>query len=141
MKNPTNVSSTDAQGLVSPPSDPSAKYSIPGGYSFAEHPIDLNEYLIQNRSATFFMRVHTDSMKGAGIQPGDVVIADSSLEATSGKVVIAELDGTLLIRRLDINNHRKRLLPATESLSPIELFDTSLFYIRGVVTFVIHNIE
>ena len=86
------------------------------------------------------MRVNSDAMIGAGIHQGDVVIVDRSLDPRSGKVIIAVLDGEMLIRRLDINNHKKRLLPATKNLSPIDINESSSFNIWGVVTFVIHSV-
>src|SRR6476660_3473456 len=74
---------------------------------YAERGIDLNEQLIRNKPATFFMRVNSDAMIGAGIHQGDVVIVDRSIEARNGKVVIAVLDGEMLIRRLEVS-HGKR---------------------------------
>src|SRR5579872_3180206 len=67
---------------------------------YMERGIDLNEQLIRNKPATFFMRVNGDAMIGAGIFSGDVVIVDRSLKAVSGKVVIATLNGEMLLRRL-----------------------------------------
>ena len=107
---------------------------------YAERGIDLNEQLIRNKPATFFMRVNSDAMIGSGIHQGDVVIVDRSLEARSGKIVIAVLDGEMLIRKLDISNHKKRLIPATKNLSPIDISESSSFDIWGVVTFVIHSV-
>jgi DNA polymerase V len=100
----------------------------------------LNEQLIKNKPATFFMRVNSDAMVGAGIHTGDVVIVDRSLEAKNGKVIIAVLDGEMLIRRLEISNGKKRLLPATNQLSSIEVNDSSVFSVWGVVTYVIHSV-
>src|SRR5215203_6727897 len=65
---------------------------------YAERGIDLNEQLIRNKPATFFMRVSGEAMVGAGIFDGDVVIVDRSITAQSGKVVIATLNGEMLIR-------------------------------------------
>jgi DNA polymerase V len=107
---------------------------------YAERGIDLNEQLIRNKPATFFMRVNSDAMTGAGIHHGDVVIVDRSLAARSGKVVIAILDGEMLIRRLEISQNKKRLLPATKNLSAIDIADSSSFDIWGVVTYVIHSV-
>src|SRR6059058_6479334 len=88
---------------------------------YAERGIDLNEQLIRNKPATFFMRVNSDAMIGVGIHQGDVVIVDRSIEAKNGKVIIAVLDGEMLIRRLELINNKKRLLPATKKLSAIEI--------------------
>jgi DNA polymerase V len=56
---------------------------------YAERGIDLNEQLIRNKPATFFMRVRGEAMVGAGIFDGDTVIVDRSIKPVSGKVVIA----------------------------------------------------
>ncbi len=106
---------------------------------YAERGIDLNEQLIKNKPATFFMRVNGDAMIGAGIHNGDVVIVDRSLEAKNGKIIIAILNGEMLIRRLHILQNKKvRLLPETQKLSAIEVEPSSNFCVWGVVTYVIH---
>src|SRR5215218_6085933 len=66
---------------------------------YAERGIDLNEQLIRNKPATFFMRVTGESMSAAGICSGDIVIVDRSIKPANGKVVIAVIDGEMLIRR------------------------------------------
>ncbi len=70
---------------------------------YMERGIDLNEQLIRNKPATFLMRVSGDSMLNAGIYEGDIVIVDRSIKAASGKIVIATLNGEMLIRRLREN--------------------------------------
>ena len=107
---------------------------------YMERGIDLNEELIRNKPATFFMRVRGDAMVGAGIHDGDIVIVDRSLKAVSGKVVIATLNGEMLIRRLEKTFNKIRLLPETNKPSPIDV-DTSAneFAIWGVVTYSIHS--
>src|SRR5829696_3618896 len=77
---------------------------------YAERGIDLNEQLIRNKPATFFMRVNSDAMRGSGIFKGDVVIVDRSIQPKNGKVIIAILDGEMLIRQLEITGNKKRLL-------------------------------
>jgi DNA polymerase V len=106
----------------------------------AEGSIDLNEQLVKNRPATFFMRVNSKAMAGAGIFPGDVVIVDRSLEPKSGKIIIALLDGELLIRKYEVHNFKKRLIPATKKLAPIEISESSAFSVWGVITYVIHSL-
>jgi len=106
---------------------------------YMERGIDLNEQLIRNKPATFFMRVKGDAMTGAGIYDGDVVIVDRAVKAMSGRVIIAALNGEMLIRRLEKTFNKIRLLPETTGLSPIEV-DPSVagFSIWGVVIYVIH---
>ena len=103
--------------------------------------IDLNEELIKNKPATFFMRVNSDAMNDAGIYKGDTVIIDRSVHAVSGKVVIALLSGEMLIPRFEKTFNKVRLLPDSKKLSAIDV-DPSCedFSIWGVVTYVIHSL-
>src|ERR1700743_511569 len=108
---------------------------------YMERGIDLNEQLVRNKPATFFMRVSGDAMTGAGIFHGDVVIVDRSVKAVSGKVIIATLNGEMLIRRLEKTFNKIRLIPETSRLSPIEVdISGAEFSIWGVVTYVIHAV-
>lgn len=103
---------------------------------YAERGIDLNEQLIRNKPATFFLRVNSNAMVGSGIHNGDIAIVDRSLEPRNGSVIIAVLNGELLIRRLQVLENKKRLLvPDSKSLSAIEISEGSGFSVWGVVTF------
>jgi DNA polymerase V len=107
---------------------------------YAERGIDLNEQLIRNKPATFFMRVRGDAMVGAGIHDGDVVIVDRSLKAVNGKVIIATLNGEMLIRRLEKTFNKVRLIPETAKLASIDIDPYAEFSVWGVVTYVIHSV-
>ncbi len=104
---------------------------------YMERGIDLNEQLIRNKPATFFMRVTGNSMVNASIHDGDVVIVDRSIKPQSGRIVIAIVDGEMLIRRLEKTMNRMRLIPETAKLSPIDVSEYSDVSIWGVVTYVI----
>ena len=106
---------------------------------YAERGIDLNEELVNNKPATFFMRVRGDAMTGAGIYDGDIIIVDRSLKAVNGKIVIATLNGEMMVRRLEKTINKIRLVPDSSKFSPVEV-DTSCneFSIWGVVTYTIH---
>ena len=106
----------------------------------AENGIFLKEQLIKNKPDTFFMRVNSNAMAGAGIQQGDVVIVDKLAEPVNGKIIIAMLDGEMLIRQLEIHHYKKRLLPATNQLAPIDISESSVFTVWGVVTYVVHSL-
>lgn len=108
---------------------------------YMERGIDLNEQLIHNKPATFFMRVRGDAMTGAGIFDGDTIIVDRSLKADSGKVVVANLNGEMLIRRLEKTFNKVRLVSETPKHAPIEV-DASCdsLGIWGVVTYSIHPV-
>ena len=108
---------------------------------YAERGIDLNEQLVRNKPATFFMRVNGNAMIGGWIYHGDVVIVDKSLDARNGSVIIAVLNGEMLIRRLQVlENGKKLLVPETKKLSVIEINNESRFDVWGVVTYVIHSL-
>lgn len=106
----------------------------------AERGIDLNEQLIRNKPATFFMKVRGEAMIGAGIFDGDTVIVDRSIKPVSGRIVIAVLNGDMLIRRLENRFNKLRLIPETDRLAPIDVDPFAEFSIWGVVTYVIHQV-
>ena len=107
---------------------------------YMERGIDLNEQLIRNKPATFFMRVSGNSMIDAGIYNGDIVIVDRSLKPQNGKIVIAVIDGEMLIRRYEKTLNSLRLIPETIKLSPIDVSEFMDFKIWGVVSCVIRNV-
>jgi DNA polymerase V len=100
--------------------------------------IDLNEQLVRNKHQTFFFRMNGDFMKGAGIFCGDTLIVDRSITNVNGKVVVALLNGEMLVRRLEKTFNKIRLIPETTNLSPIDIDPFAEFTIWGVVTYAIH---
>ncbi len=118
---------------------------IPAGFpspadDYIDQTLDLNEYLISHPSATFFIRVQGDSMIGAGIHSGDILIVDRSIEAISGKIIVASLDGEFLVKRLIKNNDQILLLPENNEYKTIKITCENEFIIWGVVTYVIHPV-
>lgn len=108
---------------------------------YMERGIDLNEQLIRNKPATFFMRVTGNSMINAHIHDGDIVIVDRSIKPQSGKIVIAVVDGEMLIRRLEKTINKMRLVPETSNLSAIEITEYNDVSIWGVVTYIIKGVS
>src|SRR4051795_1882139 len=78
---------------------------------YMERGIDLNEQLIRNKPATFFFRMNGDAMIEAGIFDRDVLIVDRSVKAVNGKVIIAAYNGELIVRRLEKNINKVKLIP------------------------------
>lgn len=107
---------------------------------YMERGIDLNEQLVRNKPATFFMRVQGSSMISACIHNGDIVIVDRSIKPQSGKIIIAVVDGEMIIRRIEKSMNKIRLIPETPKLSPMEITEHTDFKIWGVVTYVIKAI-
>jgi len=107
---------------------------------YMERGIDLNEQLIRNKPATFFMKVSGNSMINAGIFDGDIVIVDRSIKPQNGKIVIAVIDGEMLIRRYEKTINKLRLVPDTPKLAAIEVSEFSDFKIWGVVIYIIRGV-
>lgn len=105
---------------------------------YMERGIDLNEQLIKNKPATFFFRMNGDAMTGAGIYSGDALIVDRSITSVNGKVVVAVLNGEMMVRRLEKGFNKIRLIPETPKLSPLDIDPFADFSVWGVVTYVIH---
>ena len=108
---------------------------------YAERGIDLNEQLIRNKPATFFFRMKGDAMTGAGIFDGDVLIVDRSLKLANGKVIVAILNGELLIRRYHKNFSSAFLIAENERFKSINLAEFSDFALWGVVVYSIHPLS
>ena len=116
---------------------------LPAGFpspadDYLEGKLDLNRHLIKHPAATFFVRVTGDSMIGAGIHSGDLLVVDRSLEPADKNVVVAVVDGELTVKRLFKQNGVLRLLPENLNYQPIEITAQQTIEIWGVVTSVIH---
>ena len=101
--------------------------------------LDLNELLIQHPAATFFVRVAGDSMQEAGINHGDILVVDRSLEAASGKIVIAIVNGELTVKRFVQTATSCQLVAANPQYPPVAITTDTDFRVWGVVTSVIHQ--
>ncbi len=103
---------------------------------YAERGIDLNEQLIRNKPATFFMKVSGNSMINAGIFNGDIAIVDKSVQPTNGKIVIAVVDGEMLIRRYEKTFNKLLLIADAPKITTIDVSEMSDVKIWGVVMWV-----
>ena len=83
---------------------------------------------------------HIIELDAEELVPGDIVIVDRSLKPRTGNVVIAVLNGELLIRRYEEYNRRIRLVPETASLAAIDVDPGADFWVWGVVTYAIHSV-
>lgn len=105
---------------------------------YMERGIDLNEQLIRNKPATFFFRMNSDAMTEAGIFSGDVLIVDRSIKAVNGKIIVAILNGELLVRRLQVHIKGVTLLAENKKYGNITVDEFSNYAAWGVV---IHSIR
>ena len=106
-----------------------------------EDTLDLNTHLIQHQEATFFVKAQGDSMIGAGIHQGDILIVDKSLTPKSGKIVIAVVDGEFTVKRLHKYKGNITLKAENPEFKDIKIRGTDELIIWGVVTSVIHQYD
>lgn len=99
--------------------------------------LDLTKRLITNPPATFFMQVTGDSMTGVGIYPGSMLVVDKSKTPKSNSIVVALVDGELMVKRLYKRGSVIKLLSENAAYPPILFSEGQELIIWGVVTYVI----
>jgi DNA polymerase V len=104
---------------------------------FIDLSIDLSKELIHNPSTTFFGRVKGDSMRGAGIDDGDLMIIDKSLKCKQGDIVVCFLDGEFTVKRITFEGRTCWLLAENDKYPPIKVTEDNDMIIWGVVINVI----
>jgi DNA polymerase V len=107
---------------------------------YVESNIDLNDWLIRNKLATYIVRVEGDSMSGE-IHPDDRLIVDRSIEPRHKDVVIACVDGEMLVKRLIVEDGKLFLVAENPQYPVIELNDDKELVIWGVATHSIHRLR
>lgn len=108
--------------------------------NYVERVCDLNDLCITNEAATYFVRVTGDSMTGDRIEPGDVLIVDSSREAIDGRICVVWFNGEYTVKRIRQAAPLVILEPSNPKYTPIYVQPDDDFRVFGVVTFVIHRI-
>ena len=111
---------------------------VPAGFpspaaEYAGDKLDLHAHLVKNPTATFYAVMEGDSMAGAGILPGDILVVNRAMNAVHGNIVIAELDGENTCKRLE-TRPRVRLVPENPAYQPIEVRNPEDLRIWGVAT-------
>lgn len=113
-------------------SRPQAGFPSPGD-DHIERVLDINDLVVRNPASTFFVRTEGDSMEGAGIFSGDVLVVDRSLQPRNGSIVVAAVYGELLVKRLSIQRERQQLVSENARYKPIEIASVDECFIWGVV--------
>ena len=108
---------------------------------YVESGIDLNRELVKNPAATFFGRVSGDSMTGAGIEDGNLIVIDKSLEASEGDIAVCFLDGEFTLKRIHIEKDVLWLVPENPKYRKIKVTADQHFMVWGVVTYSIKDIR
>ncbi|MGU3311839.1 LexA family protein [Acinetobacter sp. M5A5_2a] len=104
---------------------------------YVDKALDMNEHLIKNETATFIVKVASQSMLNAGIDINDELIVDRSLDAKHGDIVVALIDNDFTVKRLMIEESKKWLKAENPEYKNIYLTDGQELIIWGVVTHII----
>ena len=107
---------------------------------FKETRISLDKELVKNKEATFYARVSGDSMVGAGLDDGDLLVIDRSKNPENGKIVICLVDGEFTVKRIKKEKDKLYLMPENKKYKPIEIREENELIIWGVVEYVIKKV-
>ena len=107
---------------------------------YVEQELNLHDYAVRHKAATFFVRAHGSSMVNAGIFDGDLLVVDRLETAEDGRVVIAALDGELTVKRLVRKDGKTWLAPENPNYPRFEITDHEYVHVWGVVTYVLHKL-
>lgn len=106
-----------------------------------EATLNLHDYVIRHEQSSFFLRVEGDSMEGASIHNGDLLVVDRSIPPKNGDIVIVVVHGELAVKRLSVHNNSVMLCAENPAYAPITIQGDQEIHIWGVVTFVVHKIR
>jgi DNA polymerase V len=107
---------------------------------YLDKKLDLNEHLIKHPASTFIVKVKGDSMVGAGINSGDLIIVDRSLEPKDKRIIVAVVNGEFTVKRVSKKADRVSLIAENPKYPAIEINDGMDFEVWGVVVHVIHSV-
>lgn len=102
--------------------------------------LDLNRELIKNPASTFYARVSGLSMVDEGINEGDLLVIDKSIEPYDGCLAVCYIDGEFTLKRFEKHSSYALLVPANREFKPIKVTEDNDFCIWGVVTYIIKKV-
>ena len=106
---------------------------------FIEMEINLQDYIVKNKEATFCVKVEGTSMTKAGINSGDIMIVDRALHPKHNDIVLAVIDGEFTVKRIAVNENSLYLMPENDNFSPIKITTAMNFQVWGIITHIIHK--
>lgn len=107
---------------------------------FKELRISIDQEVVRNEEATFYARVSGESMQGAGLDDGDLLVIDRSLEPADNKIAICFIDGEFTVKRLKVTKNEVLLIPENPKYQPIKITEENELIIWGVVTYVVKKL-
>jgi DNA polymerase V len=106
---------------------------------YTELKLDLNKYLIKHPSATFYVKVKGESMKGAGINDGDILIVDRAVEPKNNDIAVCVINSEFTVKRIKKAKDTLYLIPENPDFKPIKVTEYNDFQVWGIVTYIIHK--
>ena len=107
---------------------------------FEENKISLDKTLVKNSEATFYAKAVGNSMTGAGIDDGDILVIDRSLEPVHHKIAVCLIDGEFTVKRIKKDGEALFLMPENSNYKPSEINFHTDFTVWGIVTYVIKKV-
>ena len=107
---------------------------------FKELRISIDQEVVRNEEATFYARVSGESMQGAGLDDGDLLVIDRSLEPQNNKIAVCFLDGEFTVKRLKVELDCIYLMPENKNYQPIKVSERDELIIWGIVTYVVKKV-
>lgn len=104
---------------------------------YLEQAIDLNKELIRHPASTFYGRVVGDSMRDEGIEEGDILVIDKSLELLNDDLAVCYIDGEFTVKRVRLEPDAAWLVPSNSNYPPIKVTKDNEFMVWGIVTYTI----
>lgn len=104
---------------------------------YLQQAIDLNKELIRHPASTFYGRVVGDSMSGEGIEEGDILVIDKSLELTDDDLAVCFIDGEFTVKRVRLEQDAAYLIPSNPKYPTIKVTADNNFLVWGIVTYTI----
>ena len=132
--------------FLKPTKEESLEQGISAGFpspadDFNEVRISLDKELVRNIEATFYARVSGESMEGAGLSDGDLIIIDRSLNPDNNKIAVCFVDGEFTVKRIVKKSNKIYLKPENKKYKMIEISEGSELLIWGIVTYVIKSLK
>jgi len=107
---------------------------------FKELRISIDQEVVKNEEATFYARVDGQSMQGAGLDDGDLLVIDRSKEPEDNAIAVCFIDGEFTVKRLKVEAKCIFLMPENPSYKPIKVTEDNQLIIWGVVTYVVKKV-
>ena len=124
---------------------PLAQNGVSAGFpspadDFKELRISIDQQVVKNAEATFYARVAGESMQGAGLDDGDLLVIDRSKDPQDNNIAVCFIDGEFTVKRLKIEADCMYLMPENSKYKPIRVTEENELIIWGVVTFVVKKV-